>query len=149
MTIIAYKDGVLAADSLLVAGSLKVGTDRKLTKIEGYMLGGCGNSEDWEIFLEWFIKTLKNPLTPRPDKIHEQFEAICIKNKLILYYGPKLVPFKVKNKFHALGDGMDLAYGAMAMGASAKQAVKVACKYNKNCSLPLQWMTEKEDHVVW
>ena len=149
MTIIAYKDGVLAADSQLSAGSLICGTDRKLIRLEGYMLGGCGNSEDWELFLEWFEKTLKNPLTPRP-LLNKNADFICIKkNKSIIYYGSKLIPYNVKSKFHALGSGMDIAYGAMAAGASAKEAVKITCKYHKDCSLPLQWMTQKEDHVVW
>ena len=41
------------------------------------------------------------------------------------------------NRFFALGDGMDLALGAFEMGASAEEAVRIACKYNIYCCEPI------------
>lgn len=38
------------------------------------------------------------------------------------------------DKFNAIGSGSFLAIGAMAIGATAKEAVEVACKYDLYCS---------------
>lgn len=40
-------------------------------------------------------------------------------------------------QFHALGDGMATALGALEVGASVSTAVKAACKYNIYCSEPI------------
>ena len=42
---------------------------------------------------------------------------------------------KVEGEYMAWGSGRDFAMGALAMGADAKQAVEVACRFSVSCGM--------------
>lgn len=56
-------------------------------------------------------------------------------NRQLVYYeqGPEPIPFY--GPFMAWGSGRDVAMGALAMGADARKAVEIACKYNVYCGM--------------
>lgn len=45
--------------------------------------------------------------------------------------------------YHVTGSGHDIAVGALAMGATPKQAVLIACKHDDNTKLPITTMSAK------
>jgi len=88
-----------------------------------------------DAFLEWGQNDFKQSLTPKCENsliTEDDFVGIRIdKDGHITTYDENFFPINVGLvDFFASGSGQDLARGAMAYGATAKQAVEIACKYD-------------------
>lgn len=134
MTVIAYRDGVMASDSLIVHGTRYTGTVKKVTKTkDGWLAGGAGQVSDVNQFLEW--AETRDPETPPLEALN----ALLVSPKGVVYCVENdLAPYEVKAEFFSEGSGDQIAMGAMAMGASAEEAVKIAIKYNIGCGGKIQ-----------
>lgn len=55
----------------------------------------------------------------------------------ISHFSERLRPYKVHASFYAIGSGRRLAIGAMAAGASAKEAVEIACRFDTHSRGPV------------
>lgn len=123
MTTIAYKDGVIAADSLIVGDYAEPGTYNKLYKVSGGYVGGAGAVPQIKLFIRWFRDQSK----PKPDPaLLKDFEALVVRNDgTLLYYDKILEPMDVVPPC-AIGSGGGIAMGAMIAGATAVRAVEIA-----------------------
>jgi len=131
LTTIAYKDGIIAYDSRMCSGDRILDDDCNKKKIIGkqvFFYAGC-----------WGEETELNQAIDDPDfKIRSHGEAIIIEDGRIYTAGMNdeensrwkqpLEPDKV----YAIGSGAGYALTAMDMGASAKEAVKMAIKRDSN-----------------
>lgn len=140
MTIIVYRDGILAADSLVSWGPLRVATTQKIIRRgDGALAGGAGAAGDIASFLAWFFEGGKLDggwSAANPD---EGFAGIVIEaDGRVWQYGRDGRPFGTEAPFYALGCAAPVALGALAMGASAKQAVKVCIDLEAYCGGPVQ-----------
>lgn len=64
----------------------------------------------------------------------DQFEGLIISpDGEVNQIDPAGYPMLVSNPFHAIGAGAEIATGALAMGADAKEAVRLAIKYHTGC----------------
>lgn len=50
-------------------------------------------------------------------------------------------PFEIEEPFYAFGSGMDIAIGALAMGANAIKAVEIASRYSSHCGNGIDTLT--------
>lgn len=50
----------------------------------------------------------------------------------------------VTDQFVAIGHGYQFAYGALESGKSAMDSVRIACKRDITCALPVQWESIKQ-----
>lgn len=82
--------------------------------------------EWWLEFREWMQK--KAQVQPADISLC----GIMVFKKRIFSFLAALEVEEIKD-FDALGSGMFLAIGAMEVGADAKKAVKIACKYVQGC----------------
>lgn len=137
MTAIAYRDGVMAADTGVWYDSQFVcGHIQKIRRLEGGALlamgGGLG-------FGEWFAKHL-NPDDPwsahasesAPEVPPESFAAILVTpNGDVWRYNGSLLPFRETGSFCATGAGsaVGILTGAMAAGATAEEAIWIAMRH--------------------
>ena len=136
MTIICYKDGVMAADSAVWAGSLHVGTMQKLARsIDGAITGVCGLGSYCQQWLKWFELTedasarngfidLDEPIRLLED---EDFAAIWVEPDKTIWkmFGRERVPYQLSTECAALGCGEDIGYALMyAANMSAQSAVE-------------------------
>ena len=129
MTIIAYKDGVLAADSEMYWGELRCDYPDKLAIIEGAIIGCSGDIIACRKFVEWFREKGK---TPDFEKL--KFDAIvAYKDGRVESWDQRLYPLPITDEFAAMGSGMDFAIGAMAHGATARKAAEIAVRFCKSC----------------
>jgi ATP-dependent protease HslVU (ClpYQ) peptidase subunit len=129
MTIIAYRDGVLAADSMVTFGDTCYFGRSKVFKIRGHLIGAAGKSAECHKFIEWFrSKTLKKFVAPA-----EGFDGFIVKpnGDAFLYLTSGILPFE--GEYYATGSGADFALGAFAAGADAITAVRAAIKHNVYC----------------
>lgn len=141
MTTICYRDGVLAADSLVTLGSTKVhGSYQKIRRIGDYLIGTAGSVAACQAFVEWLKEGDDTHAPPKGE-----YGALIV--------GPRGVVREIENgsvlprprgaKFFALGSGGPFALAAMYAGASATEAVKIAAKIDTNTGLPVKTLKIK------
>lgn len=135
MTCIAYRDGVMAADTEMSIGDIKSRCD-KIAKKKGHLIGMCGTAcPPLATFLEAFTKR-----DEEARKLMNGYSFSCLvvtpKGELQVW-DEKLVFEPLKVPFYALGCGGAVALGAMEMGASARRAVGVAIKWSVSVSGPV------------
>jgi 20S proteasome alpha/beta subunit len=133
MTTIAYRDGILAGDTRVTTEDLV--SPEKIRKVfklrNGCLFAHSGDAEEGELLKRSIIKG-----GPMP-KIKDS-DAICVMPNGDILFTEGLTWTKIVAPFVALGSGKQFAYGAMQYGASAADAVRVACKLDKHSGLPIQ-----------
>lgn len=136
MTTIAYRDGVLAADSLVTLGSTKVhGSYQKIRRIGDYLIGTAGSVADCQAFVVW-LKEGDDTLPPPKG----EYGALVVgpQGKVREIENGSVLPSPRGAKFFALGSGGPFALAAMYAGATAAEAVKIAAKIDTNTGLPVK-----------
>lgn len=142
MTVIAYRDGILAADSKIVEDDVNCGEVEKIVKCpDGSLAGACGNYSYLCDFLEWAKMEDRDEYDPP-----KWIDRDCDYGLLILPNGEAHCYYYKShkvwvNKFIAMGSGQSVALGAFYMGATAEQAVEAAIRYNNYCGGPILTLT--------
>lgn len=141
MTVIVYRDGVMAADSLVTDSWCRLGTTVKIVRSpSGLLAGACGESEDCHSFLEWIKVGGPKDTIPKLENKDGDFNAFVVDGeRRVWMMGANLIPCPLMTDFYAIGGGASFAVGAMEMGASAIDAVNVAIKYHGGCGLPVRF----------
>lgn len=156
MTTIAFKDGVLAADSRETSGCEDSGqlaaTCTKMFSVGPFVVALQGDTTPGLAWLNWFIgqygifKTEHTPVLGEvPADIvdrfleHEaDFTAVVLKPSGRLFiYDEWGFPQPITAPYYAVGSGAKVAYGAMHAGASAVAAVEAACAHDPYTSGPV------------
>ncbi|WP_276122699.1 peptidase S14 [Pararhizobium qamdonense] len=150
MSVVIYKDGVMAADSRAYSGSSHpVGGKQKIHRMkDGSLLGVCSNSVGMpENLREWIEAgedkggwALENPV----------FEAIRVmpSGEVFFYndcYG-KTGP--LEGDVFTIGSGRKYALGAIRAGADIYEAVQVAIECDVWCSGPTRTLSLNEETNV-
>ncbi|HYE00929.1 MAG TPA: hypothetical protein VEH84_16215 [Alphaproteobacteria bacterium] len=138
MTTIAYRDGIMAADSQVTGGDVVRGTAKKIFRINDLLVACCGGSDEAEEFRQWLRAGAAQGDRPR-FRDDSRFSAMTVDaDGAVNIWNKFCVPQLADAPFHALGSGNELALGAMAFGASAEQAVNVACSLDIYSGGPIQ-----------
>lgn len=148
MTTIAYRNGIMAGDTQASFNSTCIGESIKIRKGNNGNLYGFSGSiveadEAFE-FLQDDTKTIKKPIKFTDNETFYTIIEVIVTGAVFIYEGT-VDPIQFKAPFYAQGSGSDLALGAMAAGASAEEAVKIACKYNIYSSEPVTIISLNED----
>jgi hypothetical protein len=128
LTIIAYKNGIMAADTWITSGGTFCGETCKIKKNQHGLWGSAGDLSDMVKFLLW----ADNPEVDAFDLMHfGNFSGIHVDyNGRVYYYDDKSsgIPASVSVKYAAEGSGRNHALGALEVGASAVESVKACAK---------------------
>ena len=134
MTCIAYRAGVMVADSQATMGGLKMPCLPKITVAGGRLIGAAGDASAINRFVAWFGTDGKRPRLLKK----EEFDAIVVDaDGHADHWEEGMEPDRITMPFFAIGSGAELALGAMEMGATAEEAVAVAIKWDANCGGPV------------
>jgi len=139
MTTIAYKDGVMAADSLVTVNGMRAGAFTKvfdyqsMTSGAQVLIGFCGEPRHIAQAMAEVVNRKLDPLLSGSWPVGEYTALIAIKHEpksecppdIYLFEGAGH-PYPIQAPYQAIGSGSEVATGAMAMGATALQAVKTA-----------------------
>jgi hypothetical protein len=155
MTTIAYRDGVLAADSRETSGcedsgQLAAPCD-KLFRVGWFIVALQGETTPGMAWLYWFRQRVRSltadaemPHTPADiiDRFLENdadFTAVVLNtaDKAVWIYDEWGIPQRITAPYYAVGSGAKVAYGAMHHGASATEAVLAACEHDPYTSFPV------------
>lgn len=158
MTTIAYKDGTLAADSRVTVDSEAGGSrnflcDKLFRKIvpvgdsmEEVIIATAGESFSGMVFVDWYGSG-----QPPPDNLivgEADFTVLVLTQAGLFEYDRWCRGIEVKDKFYAVGSGTKVALGAMAMGASAKRAVEIACEFDPYTAPPVLTMRLRKTKTI-
>lgn len=137
MTTIVYRDGVLAGDRLLSVGTVRDSYLRKVHKRrrDGALVGGAGTSSQLQTAFNWFLSGEEGP---RPSL--GPCELIIVRPDGVVEYHDRHGSHRMDGWFFAIGSGAEVAYGAMEMGATARQAVEIAARRDANTSPEMNWV---------
>ncbi len=134
MTTLVFRDGVLAADSRCTNNDwIASGAIRKVRRLaDGTLLGFCGTLPD--------VSRLAEALEAGKDDLPEiDGKVVVIRpSGAIRVYEDKGWFDLDPAPFHAWGSGMPPALGALHMGASAEQAVRIACLVDSGSGGPVR-----------
>lgn len=130
MTTIAYKDGVMAADSRAYAGgATPIGTKVKIRQMEdGTLIGiSCNSPGLSEQLFAWFEADMDTELSEVPEVKDISLSILVVSPdgevRMALDSIHPVGP--IEADFFAIGTGDHFALGAMAAGATAKEAVTI------------------------
>ncbi len=143
MSIVAVRDGVIAADSGCHGAGLKTSM-RKLLRQKNVAIGWAGNWVDGKAFADWYFAGAdleKPPARHNREGSGQQvdFVALVLRPEGWEYWFEWLIPETSRDilePFYAIGTGAQAAMAAMHMGASAVEAVEVTCAVADGCALP-------------
>ena len=129
----------MAVDSSCIDGDTHVGGHKKIWRVGKCLIGFCGEITGALGFVNWY----KNGADC--DETYpwgSQFEAlvVCPDGSMKMYDGHSQIPIQLskREKYIALGSGLDVALGCMYMGGTAVDAIKVAVKHNVNTKGPVR-----------
>lgn len=136
MTTLAYRDGVLAADSLATAGGIRDSEVLKVRKIGRLLTAGCGSGALCEKFVGWVQRGMPGN-SPWEGSGADGNSLLVAPDRSLVVFGVN-GPWRVDRPFYALGSGGDIALGAMAAGASAEEAVEIAIRFDVYSGGPIR-----------
>ena len=147
MTTIAFKNGVMAADTAVTRGDNHAGIAYKIrSRADGAVAGASGALPDAIKFLDWFELNDGSPI----EGLGADFEALVAypdgqvteysgSTSLGNYVGRPCPGFGTL----AIGSGWKAAAGAMAAGATAVEAVMIAAQIDVHTCGPFQCVEVK------
>jgi len=128
MTTIAYRNGVMAADRQVTMGDTSVGDAVKVVRIKGVLAGFSGNMALGQKFLDWVSRGMAGepPGMKMGDSTAQGIVAACGRILTWDHEGWD----RLTADYYAIGSGRLIALGAMAVGASAEDAVRAAIRHD-------------------
>jgi len=152
VTIIAYKDGVMAADTMLSAFNSQSRAQKIVRLPDGGVAGGCGLWSRAYSGLRYLMEGGDCDDRHAPDGMQG---PPCIREACILIAKPdgslwlledEFPAFPLRDKTAAVGCGAEAAMMAMGLGLSAIEAVAKVTKQDVLCGEPVQSMEVHETH---
>ena len=138
MTIVVWDGDALATDCAATDGAAKWQTTKAWYHVIGgevLILTGAGPVQTVLAMREWYKRGgMPDDFPPAQLSPHWCHFVVVSKDGLVRYeQGPYSIDHG-RNKC-AFGEGKDFAYGAMAMGATAAEAVAVCNDFSPSCGL--------------
>ena len=138
MTIVVWANNILATDRAATDGTAKWKTDKAWYYGEGdnrIILSGTGPLYTILAMREWYKGgALENKFPKEQSSNPCHFIVVSQKEGLTRYEQSPIAIHHGANAC-AFGDGRDVAYGALHMGATARQAVEAANAHSLHCGL--------------
>jgi ATP-dependent protease HslVU (ClpYQ) peptidase subunit len=146
MTTIAYRDGVMAADTRVTYGSRahrctklyrkSVGTGRSKHDV---IIATAGEASPSLLFVDWYGSD-----RPIPDMLRSQggdFTCLILTPDGLFEADVYCRPTRILEEFYAIGSGARGALAAMVCGKNAIEAVAVAAVHDIYTGGDIEWMS--------
>lgn len=135
MTTVAYRDGIVAADSRTHIGDWIVpGATEKLVRVDGKVIAQIGDMAVCAAILGW----IDRPEGPQPTG--NATVVVFCGGEVFIHSDGGMVIEQHDRPFMAWGTGAPVAFGAMYAGADAETAVRIACDVDLYSGAPVMAM---------
>jgi hypothetical protein len=143
MTVIACKDRVMAADSGVWQGGVWLPSAGKLSRLYGGTIAGvAGWRPEWELALRWYQAGAPPDSRPPNPSEKSDLDVLLLKpNGEIWNLTENFRLFKSEWPIAVAGSHTEFVLGALLAGASAKQAVELACAHCSYARPPVVTMS--------
>ncbi|MDB5612046.1 MAG: CcrSwift [Bradyrhizobium sp.] len=132
MTTIAYRDGVLAADTGMTIGDSRIGRVTKIVRGPNGNLGGAAGSCGYaQKFREW-VAGGEQDSPPEPKEKENSFsdKGVVFRRDGTIDVHEVNGRFSCCANYYAFGSGRPEALGAMFAGADAETAIRAAIEHD-------------------
>lgn len=137
MTTIVCDRRSMAADKRMSDSGIPNFKTTKIHRINGSLIGFCGNAEQALQFIEW-----RRTPGAKPTFSEACFEALELTaGGDLIWWGAEMVAVNVEDDFFAIGSGAPYAMGALAAGVKLKKAIQIAAQYDSATGAEVQTMT--------
>jgi hypothetical protein len=135
MTVIAVRDGIMAADTAVWCGDVLAGHSRKIVRLaDGRLFAAAGDRPQIQKCVYWL-----NGEAERPAAVDEcEFGALILAVDGIWRIDYRFDIYGSVGDFAVEGAHDEFLMGTMAAGASAKEAVQLAIKYARRAGDDVQ-----------
>ena len=145
MSVIAYRAGILAADTQAQADDTITGYIDKIGRTaDGWLWGFVGNTCFQAAFAAWAEKREGDP--PDYDSNHSAMILISPTGDVKSWEGKGWLTLRPQ-EFSAWGSGSTVAFGAMCVGADPVTACQAACRFNAYCGGEVTSLALNADHT--
>lgn len=138
MSIVAWDGKTIAADRQGSAGDLRFRTSKIWTLNNGDIVAFTGAIENGMAVAQWYENGADTAAWPASQKGEDWSRLIVVSHGKVFVFEQLPIKQAVLDRMAAWGSGRDFALGAMAMGATAEQAVKIASRFASSCGLGVQ-----------
>lgn len=132
MTILIYRDKVLAADTAIWSGNIIVGHIKNKIRStpNGYLVGCTGPNNACEVFHEWALRGFLDGDRPAPFDDKDKFAALVVHTdgRVQMFNGRMEAAF-YDLPFVAEGSSIEFAYGCLHSGKSAEETVRLMIEH--------------------
>ena len=138
MTIVVWDGETLATDCAATDGAAKWQTTKAwYAQVAGQLvvLSGAGPVQTILSMREWYKRGAIPDELPQAQTSPHWCHFIVVTSEGLLRYEQGPYPIEHGRNKCAFGEGKDFAYGAMAMGATAAEAVAVCNDFSPSCGL--------------
>lgn len=141
MTTIAFREGVLAADSIISYSGFNLGEADKIVRAGDYYVALAGSAYLRQPLEEWLASgACQADLPVLLQENSGQFSALVMNKYGHVFEYDNGFLLQVNAPYYAIGSGSHFAIGALAHGASAMEAVAAACKHDKASGGPITYV---------
>lgn len=138
----------MAADTAVWSGNFIPFHIRKITRSRAHLVAASGNHVACRLFAKWW-EDGGNGDFDRSNVGDGGFDGIIVcPESSVLRMGLTGPLFKVDAPFHVLGSGEQIMAGALAAGANAEQAVRIALAYTDHAGGGIQVEKLDDDSEV-
>lgn len=132
MTVIAWDGKTLAADRRCMLGNT-IRSTTKIFRVYGELVGVSGDYVRGLEVLEWFREGAVADRFPAPRGAFQGNLIVIDAKGRARRYEENPIPYMLEDEHAAAGCGDESALVAMALGATAREAVEIVCRFNYGC----------------
>jgi len=147
MTVIVYDGSTLAVDRSMIKGDV-LHSATKCQVIGHTVLTGHGMGTQVAALYHWYKTGAQPDKFPISVRTNPLAELIVVTKDGLLRYEGSPHPIEHGKSKCAFGEGSPFAYGALAMGATAKDAVDVAIQFSPYCGGGIDVFSWSDDRLV-
>lgn len=137
MTTVVFRDGILAFDSAAFQGDWRSATPvhKGVRLLDGTLLAVAGSLSTLEPWRKWYNGGCKGD---RPSDKDSTIIHVRKNGVLHVYEDNGTFTVHKRRPFYVIGSGMPPAHGALLAGATAIEAVRIACHIDPWSGLPVR-----------
>ena len=138
MSIVVWDGKTIAADRIATSGSLKIRSSKIRRLSNGDIVAWTGSASGGIAMANWWESGADPNTFPPSQKTDDWSRLIVVSKGKVFSFEQVPVKIPEMNPFMAWGSGQDFAMGAMAYGASAVEAIKVASRLCTTCGMGVE-----------
>lgn len=139
MTVIVYRDGIMAADTGVWEGDILCGFDQeKIQRMPDGGLLACAGLRPVIVEAQaWLLRD-----GPKPDRVEDgDFGALMVgPDGVVSNVSHAMQIYEAFGEFHVQASHHEFLVGALAAGVSAPEAVRLAIQFGRYAAGEVRWM---------